>query len=414
MTPHVNENLDTDKPILVTIAELNANAKVHMHTVDKDSPHPDQMQESICIVGPPGTAKTANATTTFRQLWADRHGCDLDEVALLVCRCAGRDAAEFIGMGIPQKETELERYENEISTRNSIPDLLIQIERARQGLHASTNGKKAKAILLVLDEALQADIAVQKTLSSLYYRNENTLGGFDAGPNVCVVITGNRQGDKAGASAMLSMNRDRVVYYEMEGYTVAALQGYEEFLKSRDVLPIFTQYVIENLQTAPWDSDMEKDKSHMTFRSFFMVTQTLQTFWEMNNTTELTFAMQKAIAARLGVRGANSIADFIRLKNEGVPTADEIMADPEKASVPTDTGAQASAGGVALFAVKDSATAEGALCYISRLRKDLRVSLFAQVLHVATKGGFIMNSDRASKFIGTNSRLITILESLQG
>ena len=84
MTPHVNENLDTDKPILVTIAELNANAKVHMHTVDKDSPHPDQMQESICIVGPPGTAKTANATTTFRQLWADRHGCDLDEVALLV------------------------------------------------------------------------------------------------------------------------------------------------------------------------------------------------------------------------------------------------------------------------------------------------------------------------------------------
>jgi hypothetical protein len=399
---------------MVTIAELNANVKVHMEVVDDNSRHPKQMQESICIVGPPGTAKTANATTVFRQLWADRHDCDLDEVALIVCRCAGRDAAEFIGMGIPQKETELERYEGEISTRNSIPDLLIQIERARQGMHDSTDGKKAKAILLVLDEALQADIAVQKTLSSLYYRNENTLGGFDAGPNVCVVITGNRQGDKAGASGMLSMNRDRVMYYEMEGYTVAALQGYEKFLQSKDVLPIFTQYVMENLETAPWDSDMEKDRSHMTFRSFFMVTQTLQTFWKMNNTTELTFAMQKAMAARLGTRGANSIADFIRLKQEGVPTADEIMADPEGASVPDDTGAQASAGGVALFAVIDSATAEAALCYISRLRKDLRVSLFAQVLHASTKGGFILNSDRASKFIGTNSRLITILESLQG
>lgn len=90
------------------------------------------------------------------------------------------------------------------------------------------------------------------------------------------------------------------------------------------------------------------------------------------------------------------------------------MADPANCSLPDDVGAQVSAGGVALLAVTDSSTAEAALEYMSRMRTDLQVQLMAQVIHLSGKGGYIMNTDRASEFIGKHSSLIELLTDLNG
>ena len=51
---------------LTNIPELIENVRVSMATIDNESIHPNQMQESIALVGAPGTAKTYTATHTFR------------------------------------------------------------------------------------------------------------------------------------------------------------------------------------------------------------------------------------------------------------------------------------------------------------------------------------------------------------
>lgn len=396
------------------IPELLDNVRVLMATVDEDSVHPNQMMDTIALVGAPGTAKTYTATHSFRELWAKQNNCAIDEVALIVCRCAGRDPVEFNGMGVPQKADVFDRqdFAGRLSTQNTIPDLLIEIESARQGQHPSTNGKKAACVLLVLDEALQADASVQKTLSSMLYRNENTLGGFDLGPNICVVVTGNRSQDKAGATKMLSMNRDRVAFFEMEGYTPDTIKSAIQHYTKQGMNPIMVRYVETHMDSAPWDGVMESDRSHMTFRSFFMTAKTIETYMRINKTVELSEGFTKTIAAKIGSSGADSIRNYLNDIADGVPTADEIMADPAQCSLPESMGGQVTAGGVALLAVTDSSTAEAALEYMSRMRTDLQVQLMAQVIHLSGKGNYIMNTARASEFIGKHSSLIELLTDL--
>ena len=93
---HNSENKPKPKPSIVNLPELISNVEVHMHTIDEDSEHPNQMMHSIAIIGAPGTAKTHTAQYTFREMWAKRNGCKTEEVAVIIARCAGRDAVEFI------------------------------------------------------------------------------------------------------------------------------------------------------------------------------------------------------------------------------------------------------------------------------------------------------------------------------
>jgi len=410
---NIMSNTENNKPSVVNIPELISNVEVHMHTIDEDSKHPNQMMHSIAIVGAPGTAKTHTAQYTFRDMWAKRNGCKPEEVAVIVCRCAGRDAVEFIGMGVPQKETKLERFKDQITTRNSVPDLIIEIETARTLGHPSTNGKPAKCVLVILDEYLQGDAAVQKSGSSFVDRHENTLGGFDAGPDVMVVITGNRTNDKSGASKMMSMNTDRCASYELEGYTTTSIGNYADYLKIKMVNPLLVHYVESHVDTAPWDNVMQDNRSHMTFRSFYRAAKTIETFFTLKSTVVLTEAITKAVTAIIGEAGANSVRGYLEQSAAGVPTREEIMADPANCSMPAEMGGQAAAGNIAMLAVTDSSTAEKALEYISRMKTDLQVQLMAQVLTISAKGGYIMSSDRASKFISKHSSLLKLLKTFQ-
>ena len=96
-----------------------------------------------------------------------------------------------------------------------------------------------------------------------------------------------------------------------------------------------------------------------------------------------------------------------------MPTREEIMADPANCSMPAEMGGQAAAGNIAMLAVTDSSTAEKALEYNSRMKTDLQVQLMAQVLTISAKGGYIMSSDRASKFISKHSSLLKLLKTFQ-
>lgn len=413
---------------LISIPELLDNVEIHMATVEPSSVHPKQMQHSICLIGAPGTAKTYTATHQMRDLWAARHGCAVEECAVLVYRCAGNDPAEFIGMGIPQKEELIERYKGQVTTRKAVPDMLVEIERARMGfydpatgLKSTQQGKPAKCVIVVLDELLQASAAIQTTLSSFVYRAENTLGGFDAGPNICVVMTGNRSADKSGAGKMLAHLRDRAICYELLGYkdqnnkaNTDVINSYMDHAKAIHMHPLLIQYVNDNLETAPWDDVMENDRSHMTFRSFTGAAQTIAAYFEAKNTLTLSETMTKGIAAIIGTKGAASVRDFLANVADGVPTMEAIITDPLTCPVPAGMGAQVAAGSVAIMAVEDTATAEAALAYVTRedFSKDLQVQLMGQIIAKSAAGGFVLGTELASQFMADHPSLVALINSL--
>jgi hypothetical protein len=413
---------------LISIPELLDNVEIHMATVDPSSVHPNQMQHSICLIGAPGTAKTYTATHQMRDLWAARHGCAVEECAVLVYRCAGNDPSEFIGMGIPQKEELLERYKGQVTTRKAVPDMLVEIERARMGffdpatgLKSTQQGKPAKCVIVVLDELLQASAAIQTTLSSFVYRAENTLGGFDAGPNICVVMTGNRSADKSGAGKMLAHLRDRAICYELLGYkdknnkaNTEVIKSYIGHAKAVHMHPLLIQYVSDNIETAPWDDVMENDRSHMTFRSFTGAAQTIAAYFEAKGTLTLSETMTKGIAAIIGTRGAASVRDFLESVAEGVPTMEAILANPLSCPVPDGMGAQVAAGSVAIMAVEDTATAEAALAYVTRgdFSKDLQVQLMGQIIAKSASGGFVLGTELSSQFMADHPSLVALINQL--
>ncbi|GAG42639.1 unnamed protein product, partial [marine sediment metagenome] len=84
--------------------------------------------------------------------------------------------------------------------------------------------------------------------------------------------------------------------------------------------------------------------------------------------------MERMIAANVGPGAASTLCQWTAQRDH-VPTADQIMADPEAAQVPDQTGFQMIAANLAMGAVTDARTAEAALHYIVRLRTDLQVSL---------------------------------------
>lgn len=413
---------------LISIPELLDNVAVHMATIDPSSVHPKQMQHSICLIGAPGTAKTYTATHQMRELWAAQHGCATEECAVLVYRCAGNDPSEFIGMGIPQKEEVIDRYKGQVTTRKAVPDMLVEIERARMGfydpatgLKSSQQGSPAKCVVVVLDELLQASAAIQTTLSSFVYRAENTLGGFDAGPNICVVMTGNRTSDKSGAGKMLAHLRDRAICYELLGYrdqnnkaNTDVIRSYIGHAKAIHMHPLLIQYVESNIETAPWDDVMENDRSHMTFRSFTGAAQTIAAYFEAKGTLTLSETMTKGIAAIIGTKGAASIRDFLANVADGVPTMEAILANPLTCPVPDGMGAQVAAGSVAIMAVEDTATAEAALAYVTRgdFAKDLQVQLMGQIIAKSASGGFVLGTELSSQFMADHPSLVALINQL--
>ena len=120
--------------------------------------------------------------------------------------------------------------------------------------------------------------------------------------------------------------------------------------------------------------------------------------------------MKKATAATIGVIGATQIDGYLENLFHDVPSKEEILANPSTASVPEHTGAMANAGGIAALIVNDTESAEAAMEYVSRLRPDLQVQFFADILNTTLKGGYCLSTDQASKFIGEHSHLLTILE----
>lgn len=355
---------------------------------------------AVGLVGAPGTGKTYLMTNQVKTLWAAENNVQPDQVGVLVYRTADREAAEFAGLMMPSKNSN-----GELETVSIKPDLIRKIEELRaQGF---------KYIVVLLDELLQSLPDVQKVLSSFLDRSENTLGGHDCGEGLFVCYTGNKQSDKSGARPALGHLRNRVVQFELEGYTFDTVVAWEEdFASKNGILPTIIECAKQHVENGFFASTVPLDGQFNTFRGLTNTNSLIMTYLENSDKTKLSTPIVKLVAAVIGESAASIIEDHFDCENE-VPTAEDILTNPESAMVPDQTGYQHLAGGLALRIATDERSADAAIKYITRLRADLQVQLGVRLLGKSRKMGLVLISDTARDFIRSHADLIQLSKEIE-
>mgnify|MGYP001161057777 CR=1 FL=1 len=393
--------MDTQKSlnIITTTSELLSNHLPILMATQTESGYQGSM--SAIVVGAAGTGKTYIMTNQVRELWAETNNVSVDKVATLVYRCADRDAAEFAGLMMPSRNKA-----GDLETVASIPDLLRKIQDLRDQDHSH--------IVLVLDEIMQASPDVQKTLSDLLDRNTNTLGGHDLGDGIFIVGTGNRQQDKSGAKPALGHLRNRVALFELEGYTDATVEGWiRDYAEPAGLLPAIIDVARKHAEDKFFADSVPIDGAYNSFRGLTNASRLVSTYMQRTGRAKLDRSMEGLIASVIGESAAQVIADHLDCEGE-VPTADDILSNPETALVPSQTGYQNIAGTLALQIANDEQSLDASIKYIQRLRPDLQVQLGVRLLNKSRRLGLILISDTAQEFIRSHTDLIQLAEEIEG
>jgi hypothetical protein len=353
------------------------------------------------LSGRAGQGKTYLMTHGLRQCWADTNNVSIEEVGLLIYRCADRDAAEFAGLMMPSRDEKT----NDLETVSIKPDLLRKIDKLR--------AEGFKYIVVILDEVLQASQDVQKTLSSMLDSKELTLGGWPLGEGLYIAGTGNRMADKSGARPALGHLRNRMSSFELEGYNDDTVGQWErDYAEPKGLLRPVIDVAKAHATDGFFDDLPPVDGAFCSFRTLTLASALISKYMERTGEIKISEVMQQLVASIIGSRAARVLADHFDCAGE-VPTAEEILTNPETALLPSDTGYQMLAGTLALEIATDSVNADAAITYITRLRGDLQVQLGVRLLSKSEKLGFILISPVATQFIQRHPDLIALARIIE-
>ena len=339
---------------------------------------------STVLLGAAGSGKTQWSMNVFPQLVAEARELDIDEVAVVLTQPAIRDSQEYVGVGIPQRDEG-----GELVTRWSVPNLVSEI-----------NGKLAagaKCVVLVIDEISACGDDTQKVLAPLAGKFEKRLGDTYFGEELVVIMTGNRAGkDKAGAKRLLAHLANRSAIFEVMT-DHAAFADYAEANEFHALIPSIARTVDGFFA----DKAPSEDGQVCSYRQIEQVSDYIKQREATGRFVDtITPAMEIAIAAFIGIDSAQMLASFARQISEGIPTAEEIFADPLTAKVPDNPASQQFAVNRATAEIgKHGAEAGNRLFdYIDRIAPDLQVIAGVKAAKAAVRAGVLLNSDLAHAF----------------
>ena len=355
---------------------------ITMSQLDRMVPHMLRAEggfQPLGLIGAPATGKTQYFQTRFREHMADFHGVQIDDIGIVIEKIGqAEDAAAINGLTIPTKLAD-----STIATVKGKPSLLVRIE---------ATGKEYGVVLL--DEAAQAPMHVVGSLGDTFNRAEHKLGDWDLPQGWVVVFTGNRVEDRSGSRMLPAHMLTRVVMYNL----TFDLQGWITYAQETNVNPSLVGVVKDDL--AKFVEAVPEDYGpYFTPRSAVQAGKHLDAFMDSDEFDGVTIPshINLLLTANVGSGVARAIGEYVRLA-DNVPTGAEIIANPTGATVPDDSGMQLMAASRAITAVDCGADVEAALQYLVRLRPDLQVSKGAQLLRLANRRQYDLESELANAF----------------
>ncbi len=372
----------------VTMRELTQIARLNLSRMNNlgpdGKPREEDRWQPMVVIGPPGCGKSYFGRMVLPGLYAEAMGGDPSKAGYYEIKPAERDGVEVAGITLP-----MESEDGEVFTQFTVSPVIKGIEAMRAAGY--------EYIVLLIDELAAAGIPEQKVLSSLLDMLEHAIGGNKLTGNVIVYATGNRAQDKAGAMKILSHLLNRAKFFELRRDVNAWAKDYAE---PHGINPIMVECVLAYADDGFLaDSVPVEQTTYCTERSITMAAADLDAFMATPEFTGfIPRWVESMLAANIGEVSAKRVVDWVAQRGQ-VPTAEEIMRDPEGAQVPEQTGFQMIAANIAMAEVKDSRTATAALHYIMRLRKDLQISLGVKLMNVAASQGMVMTDPSAAAFV---------------
>jgi hypothetical protein len=352
--------------------------------------------QPIMMLGAPGSGKTQWATrkdtpNSLPNIYAECLGISVDDIGLVVEKPARRDASEMAGVALPMEDDD--GYFTEFSQSPIIRKII-------------KDGREYG--ILVLDEAAAAGLPEQKVLSDCFDPNEHSLGGNPLPRGWMVIGTGNRAKDKAGSLRLLSQNISRVLCANIVRDTIGWA---ENFCVPHGINPIMVECALAHDDDGFFADEVPVEQvSYNTYRSTVAASYHLDEFMQSEEFVGVIPPwVENLFAMNMGQSAAKIVSEWVAQRDH-VPTADEIMRDPENAKVPDQTGFQMISANIAMGAVKDVRSATAALHYIVRLRKDLQISLGVKLMNISSKAGWLVTDPLASAFIAEYHEFLPIAQ----
>ncbi len=353
---------------------------------------------STVLLGAAGSGKTQWCLNSFPQIVAEARGLAIDEVGVVLTQPSIRDAQEYVGVGIPQREND------ELVTRWSVPNLVSEIKALLE--HSKCVPKK-KCVVLVIDEISACGDDTQKVLAPLVGKFEKRLGDHTFGEELVVIMTGNRAGkDKAGARKLLGHFANRCAIFEV----LIDHGSFAKYAEANDFHPLVPA-ISRTVDGFYADAPSAGDGQVCTYRQIEQVSDYLKQREAAGRFVDtITPAMEIAIAAFIGIDSAAMLTSFARQLAENIPTAREIFDNPLGANVPDNPASQQFAVNRATADIADYGpeAANQLFDYINRLAPDLQVIAGVKAARQAVRAGLLLNSDLANSFMVKHHDLIEL------
>ena len=366
-----------------------------MSEVDKMIPtmlaSPDGFQ-ALGLIGAPAMGKTMYFQTRFREHMANHYGVQTDDIGIVIEKIGqAEDAAAVNGLTLPSKLGD-----GTIATVKSKPSILVRIE---------ATGKEYGVLLL--DEAAQAGTNVVGSLGDTFNRKEHKVGDWPLPEGWVVVFTGNRIEDKSGSKQFpFHMIAGRGIMVNLLQDTA----GWVAWAKGAGINPLFVGFIDAGYCNAGFASEVPKKYGpYLTPRSGVAAAAHLDAFMASDefNGYNIPPHIVKLLAMNIGLTAASALEEHIKTADT-VPSGEEIIADPEGAMVPDDTGFQQLAANRAMNVMMSEECMDAALHYIVRLRPDLQVSLGTKLIRRSVDEGWPMISPLANAFMEKFSEFLPL------
>jgi|TARA_R100000482_G_scaffold29342_1_gene9281 hypothetical protein len=374
--------------------------------------------QPLGLIGAVGIAKTTSIKTWFRDAYAEHRGVSPDEVKIVHERVANRDAAEIAGVALPCKIPETDAAGAPVLDANGNPRMIMGTQFTKPPVLLTIERHVAdgyKYGILLLDELMQAGQDVQKVLSDVLDPDERTIASHPLPEGWIVAFTGNRARDKSGATRLLSMLTNRALVGELNfdvtqwsqwaigaGVNQAAIDAAVQHTDADTGLGFFH------------DSVPSQDGPFCTPRSLERCARHLDAYMSSDKFNgEIPESIRKLLGMNVGTSAAEVIADHVEMMVGQVPSAAEIFANPETASVPDQMSYQYVACQGAINQCDTPERGDQVLIYLERCRADLKIQMAMALSTRARKQNWHMTSPIATTFIAKYPDLFALARGIE-
>jgi hypothetical protein len=259
--------------------------------------------------------------------------------------------------------------------------------------------------LLVLEEFDKANVEVKKAAAPVIMYGG--VGGHFLHEGIGRIILSNH-GDEGRQGSTKDL--DFVINRKITLHATQTIEGWGKWALKNGIHPIFVAFAEEHVETVFGGILPEKQGPFCTPRSLVALESVAKRgMMDVDGNILDMEGFTETATGAIGGPATKDLITYLKFKDD-VPNWDEIVANPGKAKVANNPGAQLMAAHIASYSVSEE-TIASAVAYIRRLRPEFHIVF----VKAATGRNFkLVNSRPMTKWTQERPELVALVNALGG